>query len=96
MGERLMQEEQSNQKERVQKLAKQLGDTVKETFTVKCMIHGEINDTFETYIDKGYVCEKCHQAGSLNIDRDFNQWIVYQGMKTLVQNKIAEKVNGVS
>jgi hypothetical protein len=90
VGERLMLEE------RLQKLAEQLGDTVKETFTVKCMIHGEVNDTFENFIEKGYVCEKCQEVGALNIDKDFNQWIVYQGMKTLVQNKVAEKINGVS
>lgn len=90
MGEKLMQEE------RLQKLAEQLGDTAKETFTVKCMIHGAVNDTFENFVEKGYVCEGCQEDGALNIDKDFNQWIVYQGMKTLVQNKVAEKVHGVS
>jgi hypothetical protein len=68
----------------IERYRAELGDWLKETYEVHCVLHGKFTGTFKGFLNKQVGCSECIEQGLVTWDKDFHQGIIWQAMNKLI------------
>jgi len=75
-------------KQLIVKYRKELGDDLNETYTGLCVIHGEFENTFKSFLNKPFGCKHCIKNDELPVwDKDFNESLIWLAIPKLIADK---------
>ena len=79
-----MAEIEETKKQMITRYRAELGDHLKETYEVHCVLHGKFTGTFRGFLNNPVGCNECIKQGLITWDRDFHQAIIWQAMNKLI------------
>ena len=68
----------------IERYRAELGDHLKETYEVHCVLHGKFTGTFKGFLNKQVGCSECIKQGLVTWDKDFHLGIIWQAMNKLI------------
>jgi hypothetical protein len=68
----------------IERYRAELGDHLKKTYEVHCVLHGKFTGTFKGFLNKQVGCSECIKQGLVTWDKDFHQGIIWQAMNKLI------------